>query len=205
MDTFFKILYYYLLLMLILFTAYLTIVLTLSPKQDRLKRGFIPCTEQLVIGVSDCERGTVTCPLKHLWQDLTCNTGVILDGFGAWIRGKQPRPWSSYLYEPEPLLPQDDDYEGDVAADMAELEKHSQFITTKQQELENAKNRNLNLSEDVIMSAPETTLPEDVKQEFMLPEDDDKIPSGNIEDEVFTEEITTDKPLSEEKTQNEKK
>ena len=205
MDTFFKILYYYFLLMLVLFTAYLTIVLSLSPKQDHLKRGFIPCTEQLVIGVSDCERGTITCPLKHLWQDLTCNTGVILDGFGAWIRGKQPRPWSSYLYEPEPILPQDNDYEGDVAADMAELEKQSQFITTKQQELENAKNRNLNLSEDVIMSAPETTLPEDVKQEFMLPEDDDKIPTGDIKDEVLTEDIITNEPVSEEAPKDEEK
>lgn len=157
MEKFFKILYYYLLISFVLFVMYLSVVLALSPKKDVLKRGFIPCTEQMVLNVGACERGDMFCPLKWLWQDTKCNTSVVLDGLGAWIKGNQPTPWSSYLFEPveEKISEDEEPYEGNVSLEMNELNLHHDFIKEKLKELEEAKNREMNFDDSVIISSPD--------------------------------------------------
>ena len=189
MTRVFHLFYYYLLVLMVLFTAYMTIMLALSPKQDEQKRGFISCTEQLVISVSSCERGKIFCTLKYLWGDMKCNTVVILGGLGAWIRGQQITPWANYLYEPVVLNDDGVEYEGDIKADMADLEAQSQFIQLKKQELEDVKHRGLNLREDVLMSAPEEVHPNDVDEVVMqLPLQED-VEQGDISEEAFMEKM----------------
>lgn len=187
MAKFFHLLYYYLLAVIVIFVAYMTLMLFIAPKVDMQKRGFIPCTEQLVSSVSICKKGSVGCPLKYLWQDMKCNTFVILDGFGAWMRGKQPTPWANYLFEPETIY--NNDYDGDIVADMADLEAQSQFIQGKKAELEEAKNRNLNLRDDVLMSAPEDVLPNDVKADIEQEPAEEDVEQGDISEEAFMEKF----------------
>lgn len=187
MTRFLHLLYYYILALMVAFVAYITLMLAVSPKVDMQKRGFIPCTEQLVSSVSICKKGSVGCPLKYLWQDMKCNTFVILDGFGAWMRGKQPTPWANYLFEAETIY--DDDYDGDVVSDMADLEAQSQFIQGKKEELEEAKNRGLNLRDDVLMSAPEDVLPNDVKADIEQEPAEEDVEQGDISEEAFMDKF----------------
>lgn len=156
MERFFKILYYYCLGMLVFFVAYLSVALAISPKNDAQKRGFIPCTQDLVLEVSLCERGKITCPLGALWSDTKCNIHVVFDGLGAWIKARQPTPWANYLFEPliEEQLDQEDPYQGNVADEMKSLEEQRQFIEMRQKELNEAKNREMNLDENVLISEP---------------------------------------------------
>lgn len=188
MARFFHLLYYYLLGLLVFFVVYMVTMLVLSPKQDLQKRGFIPCTEQFVLNVAECNRGEMVCPLKYLWQDTMCNASVILEGFGSWIKGKQNAPWSNYIFSAE--KDENTEYNGDVAADMADLEAQSQFTERKIEELEAAKKRSLNLREDVLLSSPENLFDgETVEQNEPVIEEKN---TGDISDEAFMEEINID-------------
>lgn len=189
MERFWKLLYYYCLGGFVISVVYLTIMLFISPRQDALKRGFIPCTEKLVIDISACPRGEISCPLKHLWQDMKCNSSVILGGFGSWIKGEQSTPWENYLFEPKAVaeIDEEDPYDGNVAKDMDEMEKQRLFIEAKHAELEEAKNRQLQLNENVIMSAPEEQIP---SQDIKATQKKSKAVSekaGDINDEAFEE------------------
>lgn len=188
MARFFHLLYYYLLGFFVLFVIYMVTMLVLSPKQDLQKRGFIPCTEQFVLNVAECNRGEMVCPLKYLWQDTMCNASVILEGFGSWIKGKQNAPWSNYIFSAEKYEKME--YNGDVAADMADLEAQSQFTKRKIEELEAAKAHSLNLREDVLLSSPENLF-DGEKIEKNEPVIEEKN-TGDISDEAFMEEINMD-------------
>ena len=208
MEKFFKLLYYYGLGIFVFFVVYLVTVMFMSPRQDALKRGFIPCTEQLVNDISECKRGSMSCPLKHLLTDIKCNTVVVLDGFGAWVKGEQSNPWETYLFTPVTEAEIDDlnPYEGNSYDDMQELEEQRAFIEQKQQELDAAKNRSLNLKEDVLLSDPD----KDKESEYIFKED--KLIEGelgNIDDETYIGDMepqrTPENELKKEKENNEKK
>lgn len=189
MERFLKLLYYYCLGAFVVCVVYLTIMLFISPRQDALKRGFIPCTEQLVVDISECERGKIVCPLKHLWQDMQCNVKVVFGGFGAWIKGSQKTPWENYLFVPKAVAETDEElpYEGSVIKDMDDLETRRLFIEKKQSELEAAKNRQLNLNEEVLISNPEQeilTSEEELVKEVVIKEE----APADISDEAFIEE-----------------
>ncbi len=204
MNKFLNLLYYFLLGAFMLFVVYLTVMLAISPKQDRQKRGFIACTEQLVLDVAECERGSIFCPLKYLGHDMACNTAVILDGFGAWLRGRQPTPWANYLFVAESLEATDADFDSRHIENMEKLEQQRQFIWHKQQELDAAKSRSLNLRDDVLMSAPEDILPEDEKSAVTLP-DDANAPTDDISEEAFIDDIKNIETHTKEKKQDDEK
>lgn len=169
----------------------MSVMLFVAPRQDALKRGFIPCTEQLVYNISACESGKMSCPLKYLGQDMKCNVEVVLEGFGAWIKGEQERPWSNYLFEPVAEAEIDDElpYVGSVAQDMQDLEAQRKFVEEKLAELEAAKNRQLELKDDVLVTNPEEEKPlETAVEPALKAEKIIEMESGNIEDEVFEEE-----------------
>lgn len=84
-----------------------------SPRQDTLKRGFIPCTQQLVKEVFACNEHKHWCMSKAIVKNTGCDFKVVLVGAKAWAEGKQPTPWSNYLFEPE--LPEPDVAEDDAA------------------------------------------------------------------------------------------
>jgi len=188
MERFWKLLYYYCLGGFVISVVYLTVMLFISPRQDALKRGFIPCTEKLVIDISSCQRGKISCPLMHLWQDMKCNGSVVLGGFGAWVKGEQSTPWENYLFEPKAFAEIDEEtpYIGNVSSDMDDMEKQRLFIEAKHTELEEIKNRQLQLNENVIMSAPEAQIPSQdvkaIKKHELISEK-----AGDINDEAFDE------------------
>ncbi len=150
MDRFFRLLYYYCLFMLIVIVLYLSFALAVSPKKDALKRGFIPCTENFVYSVGECERGQMGCLASKLWTDTKCNLYVIADGLGAWIKGNQSTPWENYFFTPlvEAELDAENPYIGDVEHDFDDLEKQRAFFEQKEKELEQAKNRKIS---DVVL------------------------------------------------------
>lgn len=162
MEKICKITYYSVLGAFCAFVLYLTAVMFFSPRQDALKRGFIPCTETLVNNLTFCKRGGIGCPLGYLWQDTKCNITVVWKGFREWIGGRQNTPWANYLYTPMAVAETDEQlpYSGNVSDDMVDINNQHDFIEQKHRELENAKIRGLKLNEGVIIADPEVILPD---------------------------------------------
>lgn len=168
MEKFFKILYYYVLFLLVFFVAYLSLVLTISPKKDAQKRGFIPCTETFVTEVSDCMPGSIGCTFRCLWKDTKCNATVVLNGFGAWLNGLQSRPWSNYLFEP--------------AEDMSDLQQKRDMMEKTHQVAEDEAYRQLNLNPEMIM------FDHDGQSDVQESAEEKTEDLGGIADEVLTVE-----------------
>lgn len=187
MEKFWRLLYYYCLGGFVIGVVYLTTMLFIAPRQDALKRGFIPCTEKLVLDISSCERGKISCPMGYLWQDMKCNVKVVLNGFGAWVKGEQKTPWANYLFEPKALAEIDEEtpYVGNVAQDMDNLEEQIEFIKAKQAELEEAKNRQLEINENITMSDPEENVPSADKKTADKPRTIAEENAEDIADEAF--------------------
>ena len=82
----------------VFYTAVFVMVF-LSPRQDELKRGFIPCTEILVQDMFDCN-GKAWCMSKAIVKNTGCDTKIVLEGLGDWVKGKQSTRWANYLFEP---------------------------------------------------------------------------------------------------------
>ena len=183
MDRIFQYLYYIFLTLFLLFVIYLTTVLYLAPRNDKLERGFIPCTKELVFELSGCKSGNLKCPLKLLWQDMKCNIGVIASGAKNWFKGEQTTPWANYLFEPQLIADEEiSQYPGDAEQDMKDIEQQRLFIEQKNQELEDAKQRLLNMDEDVIISDPENMREENIE----IRKEKEKIEAkpGDISDEA---------------------
>lgn len=79
----------------------LFVLLIISPKQDAKNRGFVKCTQDMISSLSDCDR-KIWCSIKAISSNTWCDVKVIAEGFKLWIDDKQARPWSNYLFEPEP-------------------------------------------------------------------------------------------------------
>lgn len=184
MDKFFQYLYYTVLTLFLCSVIYLTTVLFLAPRQDVYDRGFIACTRKLVYDLSGCEQGKIGCPLKYLWRDMKCNVGIIYDGAAAWVKGEQPTPWANYLFEPQLLTEEEQDiYPSDAAGDMSDIERQNQLILLQQQEFEAAKNRMLNMDNDVVIFNPEEQLPTNLPT-AETPADTEVSEQGDITDEA---------------------
>lgn len=191
MEKFLKWLYYICLSVLVIGVSYVSVMMFISPRQDAAKRGFIPCTERLVYDISSCSAGELSCPLGFLWQDMRCNVKVVWSGLIDWTKGQQAAPWSNYLFEPiaEAEIDEELPYQGNVLRDMNDMEALRIFAEKKQAELEEAKNRQLNLNENVIMGSSDSEIPYDDLQEMEKAEKDiTDVEAGNILDEAFNEE-----------------
>lgn len=77
-----------------------TILVALSPKEDRLNRGFIPCTQELADNISACQ-GQIGCAARAVVQNSLCDAKIIGQGVKLWIRGEQAAPWSNYIFAPD--------------------------------------------------------------------------------------------------------
>ena len=88
-----------------LITAFFILVFLIvlfAPRQDELKRGFIPCTEAMAEEMFACEsNGKALCMLSAVVKNNFCDIDVIGAGLKSWLLGKQPRPWSNYYFEPQ--------------------------------------------------------------------------------------------------------
>lgn len=80
----------------------LFILVLLSPRQDKLKRGFIPCTEMLAEELSVCmEQKRVACLLGSVMKNSWCQLKTVGRGIKLWVYGQQSAPWSNYIFIPE--------------------------------------------------------------------------------------------------------
>ncbi|MBR1757083.1 MAG: hypothetical protein IJ738_05935 [Alphaproteobacteria bacterium] len=183
MEKSLKIIFYSFLGIFCLGVVYLTTVMYLSPRQDADERGFIACTKELVLDLQTCRAGSIGCPFKFLMRDTGCNINVVFTGAAAWIKGNQPTPWANYLFEPKLYndTAQDNEMPGVAEArkEMSDLAGKSLFIERKQQELEEAKNRQLQINQGVLLYNPENPEEEPLiaAQENIA---DENIPQGDI-------------------------
>ena len=112
---------------------WLVILVVLSPRQDKLNRGFIPCTKAMMTDFSACEKGKLWCLMKAVFSNTLCDAGVVLSGVENWAKNKQKTPWANYLFEPEvdkepnqhPELTKFYEQNKNIRADMAKLYKAS--------------------------------------------------------------------------------
>lgn len=158
LDKIFKFIYVCFLIFVTLFAVYMMTVLIISPKNDLKNRGFITCTKQLVLNLGECESGQLVCVFKVFYNDTVCNSKVIADGFAKWIKGEQSAPWSNYIFEPQWQEQSENPYLSNPTEDMKNMAMEREFMLQKQQELENIKNKALNVNENVIISDPEAEI-----------------------------------------------
>ncbi|MCQ2734712.1 MAG: hypothetical protein MJ212_02020 [Alphaproteobacteria bacterium] len=207
MDRVFKIIFYGVLGLFFVFVIYMTTVMYISPRQDLQKRGFIPCTETLVYNITGCKPGQMMCPLECLWQDMQCNVRIVADGFVLWRKGKQERPWSNYLFEPKNVETEDELYVGaQNAEDTYESDAANLFIAAKRQELEKAKERQLNQDDSIILNNPEELNKIAVDLRYISKDEEQNPSSEDISDESLIGEIpenTTDDRTKEKLLQEE--
>lgn len=179
-DKIFKWFYIVFLTALIIYIAYFTVALVLSPKNDLKNRGFVACTKELVMNLGACESGQFTCVFSAFYNDTKCNSAIIFKGFANWLKGEQSAPWSNYIFEP--LLPKTSEnfYQSNSAEDMENMELEHKFMQQKLDELETIKNKALKSDESVIISDPE--IDEEPKNEPQEPETEADF-EQNIDDE----------------------
>ena len=123
---------------LIIFLCSLLFILVLiAPRQDTLKRGFIPCTEAMAEQIMTCDENKIVCVLNAVLVNSWCDVKVIYQGVEDWINGKQETPWNNYIFIPE--LPEDENFNNearaeylknnpDMATEMKQLKKLSEDL-----------------------------------------------------------------------------
>lgn len=84
----------------ILLSMGFTLLIAFSPKEDKLDRGFIPCSKQLAERVASCQ-GSFSCTIEAVLKNSACDSKIIFNGVKMWLKGEQPTPWSNYYFEPD--------------------------------------------------------------------------------------------------------
>ena len=85
----------------LLFLIFAAIVAA-APHDDAKMRGFTPCTYRLAQELSLQGAGRrIWGVLGAVGESYVCYAGVVADGVGLWLDGKQPAPWSNYFFESE--------------------------------------------------------------------------------------------------------
>lgn len=116
------------------------ILVLLSPRLDAKKRGFIPCTENMAETMLSCpEDAKYSCIFKAILGNSWCDMKVIGSGLKNWLTGKQPYPWSNYIFVPE--YQQDEDFNDEARAEYiknnADINQEMYNLKKWHEELEN--------------------------------------------------------------------
>lgn len=133
-------------LLIALFYISVILIVVSSPRTDKLNRGFIPCTKVMMEDIFACSENKALCMSSAIVKNSWCDVKVIFGGMKLWIDGKQPKPWSNYFFDPEPLnkeINQRDDEEleeyyrqyPDIKHQMEQLEQESQKLEQKIKEI----------------------------------------------------------------------
>lgn len=125
---------YLITLMIVFYTIIFTLVM-ISPRQDSLNRGFVPCTKEMISQMMSCQDHKAWCMSKAIIQNTGCDTLVILDGLGAFIKGNQKTPWENYLFTPEIETP-------DIDTDLEQYYNENPML---KEEMERLKEKHLEL------------------------------------------------------------
>lgn len=111
-----------------------------APHQDLHNRGFVPCTITMAEQIETCGKGKF-CILKAVSDNYICDGKVIVSGFSDWIKGKQQRPWSNYMFDPVIDDKEDDEalleyYQSnpDISDEMASLIRQNEELESKKDE-----------------------------------------------------------------------
>ena len=126
---------------IIFFFFILFILVLLSPRQDNLRRGFIPCTETMAENLLSCEENKFICLIKSVVKNSWCDIKVVGKGIKLWLKGEQTAPWSNYIFVPE--LTSEEEYarnakieyhknNSDVKQEMQELKKLNEELENEQ-------------------------------------------------------------------------
>lgn len=98
-----------LIILIISFGIVFSALILISPRQDNLNRGFIPCTQEMASGMLSCpENGKMRCFAGYVLKNVWCDAKVVGRGMKLWAEGKQDSPWSNYIFKPD-LRPLDDE------------------------------------------------------------------------------------------------
>ena len=130
-------------LLLFCFVCVVVLIL-LAPKQDIQRRGFIPCTEKMIERLFDCDK-KIWCSAKVIVRNSGCVFRVIGDGFSDWLKGKQPMPWSNYIFEPE-LFPEgfvDEEARQEYLSKYPDTKKEMERLHRLRKDIENENNKQL--------------------------------------------------------------
>lgn len=121
--------------LVVLFFVLVFVLVLFSPRHDVKKRGFIPCTEEMVSDMLSCENKNF-CMLKVVVKNSFCDSQIIISGVKSWALGQQQTPWANYFFtpefaptqEPEAGLQEFYDENPHVTANMEELRKLNQNL-----------------------------------------------------------------------------
>lgn len=125
----------------------LFILIALSPRQDKLNRGFIPCTQNMVAQMLRCTENKPWCMAKAVVRNSLCDIRVVGKGLVLWLDGAESTPWSTYFFEPVVETHQKDDMDADLiefyeqnrdlGADMQNLDQARLELERRENENEN--------------------------------------------------------------------
>lgn len=104
----FKGIFFILLGLMIFYFIYFAVAITLSTKEDLQGRGFVKCTDVLIMELDICveneENASIirksSCYISSVFKNTYCDSSVILNGYKKWLKGEISRPWDEYIFEP---------------------------------------------------------------------------------------------------------
>ena len=129
--------------------VFVFVLILLAPKQDLKGRGFIPCTEEMVEDLLNCNKG-MWCSIKTIVKNNVCALGVIGEGVSRWMKGKQPAPWSNYIFEPE-LYPEglvDEEARKAYLAEYPDTKDEMERLHHLRKDMENENNKEIESEKD---------------------------------------------------------
>jgi len=122
----------------------LLVLLLISPKQDSKERGFVRCTQNMIEHLIVCDK-KIGCSLGAIAVNTLCDIKVVGKGVVDWIDGKQPRPWSNYIYvpevEPNPFV--DEDARQEYLKQHPDIKQEMQKLNKLRKELEDEENKQM--------------------------------------------------------------
>lgn len=139
------------------------LLILLAPRYDMQRRGFIPCTEALAQNLQSCpQEGKYRCILEGIMQNSWCDAKVIGSGFKLWLGGKQPAPWSNYIFKPE--LPSGENPKDELDDEFYAPGNHPELDLLKLQQLSDIIDKNnaeLEKRQEEITEGPVEKQPEE--------------------------------------------
>ncbi len=128
------------------FFVLLFLLLLIAPKQDARNRGFAACSQQLLQRLEQCEH-RLWCSGRVIVATSRCDIAVVWQGFFDWIDGKQPYPWSNYIYEPEIVSLVDEDARREYLKQYPDTKQEMEKLHILRKELENEQNTQQNIQD----------------------------------------------------------
>ncbi len=104
-----RVLFYLLLGLLVAYFIYFAIAISLSIKEDLQGRGFVKCTDILMMELDICTENATegdsfikksNCYISSVFNNSYCDTKVIFTGYQKWFKGEISKPWDEYIFEP---------------------------------------------------------------------------------------------------------